>query len=168
MEKNPETHGQGSFYCSQSHGLRWRQAPCGICALFGCSTASFSCAVVVSLRCVCCVLLFEIPGVSNARAVRFWVCFYVQIRITWHVRASSPAVCTDGIARSKTFLKPNRISHHPRKHTITPYNSSDAGLIATAAAAAAAGAHSESTSHILFSASQQREPSTDGCSACYR
>ena len=62
----------------------------------------------------------------------------------------------------------HRISHHPRKHTITPYNSSDAGLIATAAAAAAAGAHSESTSHILFSASQQREPSTDGCSACYR
>ena len=38
----------------------------------------------------------------------------------------------------------HRISHHPRKHTITPYNSSDAGLTAAAAAAAAAAAHSES------------------------
>ena len=28
-----------------------------------------------------CVLLFEIPGVSNAKAVRFLFCFYVQIRI---------------------------------------------------------------------------------------
>ena len=34
----------------------------------------------------------------------------------------------------------HRISHHPRKHTITPYNSSYAGLGATAAAAAAAAA----------------------------
>ena len=37
------------------------------------------------------VLLFEIPGVSNAKAVRFWFCFYVQIRIAWHVRAISLA-----------------------------------------------------------------------------
>ena len=36
-------------------------------------------------------LLFEIPGVSNAATVRFWFCFYVQIRTAWHVRASSPA-----------------------------------------------------------------------------
>ena len=35
---------------------------------------------------------FEIPGVSNERAVRFWFCFYVPIRIAWHVRASSLAV----------------------------------------------------------------------------
>ena len=40
---------------------------------------------------VCCVLLFEIPGVSNAKGVRSWFCFYVQIRTAWHVRASSPA-----------------------------------------------------------------------------
>ena len=50
----------------------------------------------------------------------------------------------------------HRISHHPRKQTITPYNSSDAGLTATAAAAAAAAAHSESAWYILFSARQQR------------
>ena len=53
----------------------------------------------------------------------------------------------------KKKLKPNRISHHPRKHTITPCNSSYAGLTSTAAAAAAAAAaHSESAWHILFSA----------------
>ena len=43
-----------------------------------------------AMCCVCCVLLFEIPGVSKAKAVRFWFCFYVQIRIAWHVRASLP------------------------------------------------------------------------------
>ena len=42
-------------------------------------------------------------------------------------------------------------AHYPTKHTITPYNSSDADLTATAAAAA----HSESAWHILFSARQQ-------------
>ena len=67
----------------------------------------------------------------------------------------------------------HRISRHPRKHTITPYNSSDAGLTAAAAAAAAAvaaaaAAHIESARHILFSARQQRVPSSDGSSACYR
>ena len=66
----------------------------------------------------------------------------------------------------KKVFEPHRISHHPRKHTITPYNSSDAGL--TAAAAAAAAAHSESAWHILFSVRQQRVPSSDGSSACYR
>ena len=70
-------HGQGLFYCSQSHGSRWWQAPCEF-------------VVCRSGVCVCCVLLFEIPGVSTATAVRFWFCFYVQIRIAWHVRASSP------------------------------------------------------------------------------
>ena len=64
------------------------------------------------------------------------------------------------------IFEAHRISHHPRKHTITPYNSYDAGLTATAAAAAAA-AHSGSAWHILFSARQQRVPSSDG-SACYR
>ena len=53
----------------------------------------------------------------------------------------------------------HRISHQPRKHTITPYNSSDAGLTAAAAA------HSESAWHILFSARQQHVPSSDGSSA---
>ena len=37
--------------------------------------------------------------------------------------------CADRIARSKLF-EAHRISHQPRKHTITPYNSSDAGLTA--------------------------------------
>ena len=46
----------------------------------------------VSLWFLCAVLLlFEIPGVSNAKAVRFWFCFYVQIPIACHVRAISPA-----------------------------------------------------------------------------
>ena len=31
-----------------------------------------------------CSLLFEIPGLSNAKAVRFWFCLHVQIRIAWH------------------------------------------------------------------------------------
>ena len=44
---------------------------------------------------VCCVLLFEIRGVSNAKAVRFRFCVYVQIRIAWHVRASSPALTNE-------------------------------------------------------------------------
>ena len=60
----------------------------------------------------------------------------------------------------------HRISHHPRKHTITPYNCSDAGLTATAAAAAVA--HNESAWHILFSARQQHVPSSDGSSAYNR
>ena len=34
-----------------------------------------------ALCAVCCVMLVEIPGVSNAKAFRFWFCFYVQIRI---------------------------------------------------------------------------------------
>ena len=51
----------------------------------------------------------------------------------------------------------HRISHHPTNHTITPYNSYDAGLTAAAAAAAA---HSGSAWHILFSARQQRVPSS--------
>ena len=60
------------------------------------------------------------------------------------------------------------ISHHPTKHTITPYTSSDAGLTDTAAAVAAAAAHIDSAWHILFSARQQRVPSSDRSSACYR
>ena len=76
--------------------------------------------------------------------------------------------CADRIARSKNFLKPNRVSHHPRKHTITPCNSSYAGLTSTAAAAdAAAAAHSESAWHILFSALLQHVLLSDGSSACY-
>ena len=67
----------------------------------------------------------------------------------------------------ENVLEAHRISHHPRKHTTTPYTSSDAGLTATAAAAAAA-AHSDSAWHILFSARQQRVLSSDGSSACYR
>ena len=43
---------------------------------------------------VCCVLLFEIPGVSNAKAVRFWFCFHVQIPIACHVRAISAGSVT--------------------------------------------------------------------------
>ena len=39
--------------------------------------------------------------------------------------------CVHRIARSKKCLKAHRISHHPTKHTITPYNSSGAGLAAT-------------------------------------
>ena len=50
----------------------------------------FVCRCGVCVLC-CCVLLFEIPGVSNAKAVRFWFCFYVQIPIACHVRAISPA-----------------------------------------------------------------------------
>ena len=37
----------------------------------------------------------------------------------------------------ETVFEAHRISHRPRKHTIAPYNSSVAGLTATAAAAAA-------------------------------
>ena len=73
--------------------------------------------------------------------------------------------CADRNARSEIF-EAHRISHHPIKHTSHPTNSSDAGLTATTAAAAAA--HSQSAWHILFSARQQRIPSSDGSSACYR
>ena len=31
--------------------------------------------------------VFEILGVSNAKAVRFWFFFYVQIPIAWHAKA---------------------------------------------------------------------------------
>ena len=56
-----------------------------------------------------------------------------------------------GLLDRKSF-EAHRISHHPRKPTITPYNSSDAGLTAlrtasaasASAAAAAAAAHSGS------------------------
>ena len=70
-----------------------------------------------------------------------------------------------GLLDRKNKLKDHRISHHPRKHTITPYNSPDAGLTAAAAAAAS---HSDSAWHILFSARQQRVLSSDGSSACHR
>ena len=62
----------------------------------------------------------------------------------------------------ENLFEAHRISHQPRKHTITPYNGSDAGCPATAAA------HSESAWHVLFSARLQRVPSSDGSSACYR
>ena len=79
-------------------------------------------------------------------------------------------------ARSKTFLKPTA-TLTTRKHTITPYKSSDAGLTATAAAdsdadadavvaataaEADADAYSESAYDILFYARHQRVPSSDG------
>ena len=50
----------------------------------------------------------------------------------------------------RDVVEAHRTSHHPRKHTITPCNSSGAGLAATVAAAASA--HSQSAWHILFSA----------------
>ena len=57
-------------------------------------------------------------------------------------RLSNP-ICAS--RRKIKSFEAHRISHHPTKHTITPYNSSDAGLTATAAAAAAAAAaHSKS------------------------
>ena len=64
------------------------------------------------------------------------------------MRFARPVECADRIARYKTFLKPTA-SHHPRKHTLTHYNSSNASLIAADAAAAAA--HSESAWNINFS-----------------
>ena len=81
---------------------------------------------------VCCVLLFEIRGVSNAKAVRFRFCVYVQIRIAWHVRASSPAVhpciplkqsifstgCADWIARSKNWDREGTFSNCVRMHDL--------------------------------------------------
>ena len=45
-------------------------------------------------------------------------------------------MCGSDCSIEKVF-EAHRISHHPTRYTITPYNSSDAGL--TAAAAAAAG-----------------------------
>ena len=66
----------------------------------------------------------------------------------------------------ENVLEARRISHHPRKHTVTTYNSFHAGLTATAAVAAAAAAQGDSRWHILFSARQQCVP--DGSSACYR
>ena len=73
--------------------------------------------------------------------------------------------CTERIARSKKLFEAHRISHHPTKHTITPYNSSDAGL----SAAAAAAAHSESSvAHPVLRPPTARVPSSDGSSACYR
>ena len=77
---------------------------------------------------------------------------------------------------SEMCIRDSRISHHPTKHTITPYtpcNSSDRCWLdcyytAAAAAAAAAAAHNDSAWHILFSARQQRVPSSDGISAFCR
>ena len=101
--------------------------------------------------------------------------------------------CADRIARSKTFLKPtaslttpyffdgmcgsdcsiekvfeaHRISHNPTKthdHTLQQLRC----WLDSHYAAAAAAAHDDSVWHILFSARQQRVPSSDGSSACYR
>ena len=78
-----------------------------------------------------------------------------------------------GLLDRKSFRSPPHLPPHLsplHKDTITPCNSSDAGMTATfaaAAAAAAAAAHSESAWHIVFSR-QQRVPSSDGSSACYR
>ena len=62
----------------------------------------------------------------------------------------------------------HRISYHPTKHTITPY-SSDAGLTEVYTRYyTAAVALNDSAWRILFSARQQRVPSSDGSSECYR
>ena len=72
---------------------------------------------------MCCVLLFEIPGVSNAKAVRFLFCFYLQIRIAWHVRASSPAVPGSWsrlVIRTKVFFVTVRqtiVKHQKHRHS---------------------------------------------------
>ena len=84
-------------------------------------------------------------------------CLFQSIFFDRAIRSAHPV---ENIFEAGPHLSP------PQKHTITPYNNSDAGL--TAAAAAAAAAHSESAWHILFSARQQLVPSSDGSSACYR
>ena len=61
------------------------------------------------------------------------------------------------------LFQAHRISHHPTKHTITPYtpcNSSDRCWLDCYSTAAAA-AHNDSAWHILFSARQQRVPSSE-------
>ena len=63
-------------------------------------------------------------------------------------------------------LEAHRISHHPTRHTITPYHSSDAGLTATMLLLLLL--LNDSAWHIVFSASQQRVPSSDGSCAFYR
>ena len=69
------------------------------------------------------MLLFEIPGVSNAKAVRFLFCFYLQIRIAWHVRASSPAVPGSWsrlVIRTKVFFVTVRqtiVKHQKHRHS---------------------------------------------------
>ena len=67
--------------------------------------------------------------------------------------------CADRISIEKVF-EAHRISHHPTKHTITPYNSSDRCWLDCYSTAAAA-AHNDSAWHILFSARQQRVPSSE-------
>ena len=66
--------------------------------------------------------------------------FLMQSKKCFSIEQSDPHIplrkstfstgCAHRIARSKNFLKPTA-SHNPTKHTITPYNSSDAGLTAT-------------------------------------
>ena len=101
-------------------------------------------------------------------------CFFDPNFFERAIRSAHPVEKTDvfnGMYGSDSSIEKvfeaHRISRHPRKHTITPYNSSDAGLTATAAVAAVAAAHSGSAWHILF-ACQQRVMSSDGSSACYR
>ena len=70
------------------------------------------------------------------------------------VKANSDAVGSD--CSIEKLFEGHRISHHPTKHTITPYDSSDAGLTATAAADAVAAAHSEQAWHRVLRAPEAR------------
>ena len=69
----------------------------------------------------------------------------------------------DRIARSNKFLTPAE-----NDHTLQQLRCwLDYYYYAAAAAAAAAAARNDSAWHILFSARQQRVPSSDGSGACY-
>ena len=68
--------------------------------------------------------------------------------------------CVDRNCSIEKIFQAHRISHHPTKHTITPYNSSDRCWLDCYSTAAAA-AHNDSAWHILFSARQQRVPSSE-------
>ena len=70
-------------------------------------------------------------------------------------------MCGSDCSIEKVF-EAHRISHHPTRYTITPYNSSDDGLTATMLLLL-----NDSPWRILF-ARQQLVPSSDGSSACYR
>ena len=75
-------------------------------------------------------------------------------------RMCEPHCSTEKYLKSTASLT---TPHNIRPHHTTAYNRFDVGLTATTAAA-----HSESAWHILFSVRQQRVPSSERSSACYR
>ena len=138
----------------------------------------FNSSAVFLILCSCSIrpilmqsdTLIEKAGFRSEKNSGFLYCWKKLFRSPFFRSSTFRQDVQIGLLDRKSFLKPTgyfTTLQNIRPHHRTAYNSFDADLTATDAAATAA-AHSESTWHMPLSARQQRVPSSDGSSACYR